>query len=367
MPAASRIVGNDVDDVVELAALLPRRADPARPGDRESVAGPPEMRRHLLHPLKRRVECPGPADVVVVLASRRAEVGQVGEQPFGVLGQPVLKRRRAPGAVQRALGRCAVVTAHVDEQGVVPLSQLVDSVDDPPDLRVGVGQETGVDLHQAPGHRLVAVVIVGPRGDLLGARREPGAGGNDAHFDLAGIYPFPQRIPAVVELAGELIRPLRPDVVRTVRRAGREVDEERLVWSRRLLRPDPLDRLVGEILGEVVVVAADVRLDGGRLVVQCRFVLRGVAAQETVEAFEPEPRRPAVERPGRADLPGRGEVRLAEQSRCCSRSCRRICATVAVLCGMHTVVAGEPVGDLTDRAHVRAVVVAPGQQRRPRR
>ncbi len=261
----------------------------------------------------------------------------------------------------RSLRRRAVVTAHVDEQRVVPLPKLGDGVDDPPDLGVGMGQEARVDLHQAPGYRLVPIVVVRPRGYLLGSWRQLGTGGNDAHLDLAGIYPLAQRIPALVELAGEPVRPLRPHVVGTVCRAGREVEEERLVGRRRLLQPDPVDCLVGEILAEVVVVAAKVRLNGCGLVVQRRFVLGGVAAQETVEAFEPESGGPAVERPGGADLPGRGEVRLAEQ-----------CGAVAVHaqdlrdrgCALryHAVVARKSVGDLADGAHVRTVVVASGQQ-----
>jgi len=62
---------HDVDDMVELAAHAARIVDVARPRDGHALGGPAEMRRHLLHPLERRVERPGPR-------RREVRVGPVG-------------------------------------------------------------------------------------------------------------------------------------------------------------------------------------------------------------------------------------------------------------------------------------------------
>ncbi len=339
---------------------------PVGPRDRDAVAGSAEVRGHLLHPLERRVERPGPADVVVVFAADGAEVVDVVQQPLRILGHAVLVGRGAPAAVDGALRRGAVVSADVDEQGVVQLAEFVDGVDDPADLGVGMGHEPGEHLHQPAGHRLVAIVVVGPGRNLRRPRSQPGAGRDDARLELAVVSPLPQGIPAIVELSGEPVRPLRPDMVRAVRRAGSEVGEERLVRCGGLLQPDPFDCLVGEVLGEVVVLAAHIRLDGRGLVVQGRFVLRGLAAEEAVEPVESKSGRPAVERTRRAQLPHRGDVSLAEPGGAVAVHPQGLGDSGRALRD-HAVVAREAVGDLADRPHVCAVVVAAGQQRCARR
>ena len=121
---------------------------------------------------------------------------------------------------------------------------------------VGVLHEPGVDLHLAGEHRLEVVGHVVPGRDLLGPCRQLRIGRDHAELLLAGERALAQGVPAVVERALVLVRPLGRDVVRSVRRAGRVVDEEGLVGHQRLLLADPLDRPVGHVLGEVVALAA---------------------------------------------------------------------------------------------------------------
>ena len=124
------------------------------------------------------------------------------------------------------------------------------------------------------------------------------------------------RVPAVVELPLVLVRPFRRHVVRRVRRARREVDEEGLVRHQRLLLLDPVDRLVGHVLGEVVALLGRLRLlDRNRVAVDRGRVLVRLAADEAVEVLEARARRPGVERPQRARLPDRHLVALAELGR----------------------------------------------------
>ena len=162
------------------------------------------------------------------------------------------------------------------------------------------------------------------------------------------------------------VDPFRPDMVRRVRGARREVDEERLAGCRRLLEAHPFDRAIGQVLREVIVVAPDVRLDRRGLVVERRLPLRCLAAQEPVEALETQPGGPAVERACGARLPHGRDVRLAEHRRAVAVEAQDL-GDGGRAARDDPVVAREAVGDLGDPAHVGAVVVAAGQERGPGR
>ena len=81
-----------------------------------------------------------------------------------------------------------------------------------------------------------------------------GLGRDHAELLLAREGLLAQRVPARVEAALVLVGPLERHVVRRVRGAGREVGEERLVRHQRLLLADPVDGVVGQVLGEVVAL-----------------------------------------------------------------------------------------------------------------
>ena len=68
------------------------------------------------------------------------------------------------------------------------------------------------------------------------------------------------RLVAHVELALELVDPLLRRVVRRVAGARRVVEEERLLRRDRLRVADELERLVGDVLGEVVALLGRLRL-----------------------------------------------------------------------------------------------------------
>ena len=143
-------------------------------------------------------------------------------------------------------------------------------------------------------------------------------------------------------------------MVRRVRRAGREVDEERLVRHERLLLADPRDRLVGHVLGEVVaLLGRPLRLDRRRALVERRVVLVRLAADEAVEVLEaPPPAGPGVERAHRARLPDRHLVALAELRRRVAVELERLRQRRARV-RPHRAVAGRRRRDLGDAAHAR--------------
>ena len=207
-----------------------------------------------------------------------------------------------------------------------------------------------------------------PGRDLLRPRGQLRVLRDHAELLLARERLLAQRVPALVELALVLGRPLGGHVVRRVRRAGRVVDEERLVRHQRLLLADPVDRVVGHVLGEVVaLLGRAVGLDRRRAVVERGRVLVRLAADEAVEVLEAAAAgRPGVERPDRARLPDRHLVALAElrgrvavQLQRLGERRRRVRPDRAV--------AGRGGRDLGDPAHADRVVVAAGEQRLPRR
>ena len=156
-------------------------------------------------------------------------------------------------------------------------------------------------------------------------------------------------------------------MVGRVRRAGREVGEERLVGHQRLLLAHPLDRVRRQIVIEVVaLLRRPPWLHRRRALIERRIPLIGLATEEAVEVVEPHPGRPLPIRAHRARLPHRHLVALAELRRAVAievEDLRQRRGRVRP----HRVVAGRGRRELGDVPHPHGVVVAAGEQRRPGR
>ena len=113
-----------------------------------------------------------------------------------------------------------------------------------------------------------------------------------------------------------------------------EVHEERLVGHERFLLADPVDRLVGRVLREVVsLLGRLLGLHRRRALVDRGVVLVRLAADEAVEVLEPTAAgRPSVEGPHRARLPDRHLVVFAELRRRIAFS-SSVCASGAQVIG----------------------------------
>jgi hypothetical protein len=124
-----------------------------------------------------------------------------------------------------------------------------------------------------------------------------------------------------------------------------------------------MERLVGQILGEVIPLFRAVRLVDELVVVdEIRIPLIGLAAEEAVEAIEALLQRPLRARCARGDILLGHVVILAEPEG----------APAVVLEDLRhrgtlqrdaPVRAGESIGPLGDRGHAIQVMVAPGQKR----
>ena len=306
----------------------------------------------------------------MVVRAGRAELVQLALHELGGLQgrHPVEVGQLVEGAVHRAFGGGAVVTDDVVDDRVVEDLEVLEGVDDPADVVVGVLQEPGEHLHLAGQHRLELVGHVVPRRDLGVAAGELGVGGDDAELLLAGEDPLALHVPAVVELTAVAVGPLLGDVVRRMGRPVGEVDEERLVRHQRLLLTHPADGPVGQVLGQVVALfGRGRRLDWRRPVVERRVPLVVLAADEPVERLEPTTTgRPGVERTHRRRLPHRHLVALAELRRRVSVQLQRH-RQRRLGVRSQRVVAGRGRRRLGDAAHADRVMVAARQQRGSRR
>ena len=150
-------------------------------------------------------------------------------------------------------------------------------------------------------------------------RRQLGALGQDPALDHARQHPLAVGLVAVVELALVLVDELLRRVVRGVVGARAEPQVPGLVGLGLLGVADEPQRLVGQVLGEVVAVLGQVGLVDVVVVLgEVRIPVVGLAADEAVEAVVALPERPLLLR--RALRPG-------VDRRCCG-SCRpRTCCS----------------------------------------
>ena len=150
-----------------------------------------------------------------------------------------------------------------------------------------------------------------------------------------------------------------------MRGAEGEVDEEGLVGRQRVLRLHPFDGVVHQIRGEVIVRVVG-RLDRLGARVERRRPLVGLRTYKAIEILKAIAGRPAVEGSRRAYLPHRCLVHLAIGGRAVAVQPQRL-GDGGRGVRADRVVAGRRGGRLGDAAHADRVMVAPGEQRLPRR
>ena len=356
--------GSDVDDVVPLRSNLVGGLDALRPRDDHAVPGAAVVRGNLLGPHERRVARDGPARGHVRIGPGAAPVVVVLEHLLDRLRDAVEVRHLVEHAEHAALGARPVVPDDVEDQRVVELARVADGGEQPADLVVGVLAESRIDLHLAGEELLLVGAQLVPVLDVAGLGGELRALGHDSHLDLPRERRLAHLVPAGVEAALVLVDPLLGHVVRRMRRARREIHEERLVRRESLLELHPGDGLVGHVGHEVVARLVRGR-DPGQAVVEARVPLVGLAADEAVELVEARAGRPAIGRPGGADLPRRRLVVLPEEARAVAVQPQHL-RERRDLGRSRAGVAGKGRGDLGDAAHVVHVVVAAGEEGRPR-
>ncbi len=127
---------------------------------------------------------------------------------------PVEHRHFVEAALRRAFGGRAVVAEDVIDQRVVEDAEILDRIEQPADVMIGVLEKACVDLHLARENwlELRGHVVVG--GDFLGSFGELRIAGYHAELLLACEGLFPHLVPTGVELALVFVCPLLRHVMR---------------------------------------------------------------------------------------------------------------------------------------------------------
>jgi hypothetical protein len=188
-----------------------------------------------------------------------------------------------------------------------------------------------------------------------------GIGSNHSELLLPRVGFFPELFIALVELALVLVDPLGRHMMRRMGRPRCEIDEERLVAHQGLLLPNVTDRLVGNVLREVVALLGGLlRLDRRRAGEDRGIVLVGLAAKEPVEVLEAAAGRPVIERPHQAGFPDRNFVAFSELGRGITVVQERL-GQRGTGVGPHRVLAWRRGCDFGNCTLIDRVVIAPGQ------
>src|SRR5262245_45876927 len=141
----------------------------------------------------------------------------------------------------------------------------------------------------------------------------------------------------------------------------RKVDEERLVWGRRLLLADPTDRLVSHGFGKVPVRVVVRHFDGRCVLEERRMPLAGLSTLETVKVIKALAGRPAIVRAACAQFVVRRVMPFAEGGGSVLIGLENLRDTRGFFRPL-AVVAGKTGGQFGDAACMYRVVVAARQQ-----
>ena len=154
-PSRSRIVGTRSTAWWYCSRIWPGGGLVARPAD-DARVGRAAVELVALPHLERRVEGHRPTVRVVVVGRRPAQLVEHREARLEVVGDAVEQPVLVDGSVRAALAARAVVR-HQDDERVLALAGLLEVVEQPADLVIGVRQEAGVDLRHSGEQPLLVV------------------------------------------------------------------------------------------------------------------------------------------------------------------------------------------------------------------
>src|SRR6516165_10771567 len=363
---------HDVIDMVELRARSGVGLDLGGPTHRHRIAGAAEVRGEKLRAFVWSASSPPPTGVIHVVGLGRpqnvqpTDFVQCGEVLRNGRRDVVLREQLADRAVL-AFRRRSVIAPDVQDQRVVTVAEPVHLVDEPADLSIDVLRVAGRNLHQTALKRLLAFGDAVPRGKRRISWRELRVLRYPALCLGTCEHPLSIQIPAVVEFALILVRPLLHNVMWAVNSAARPVHEERLVLPERLVTAKPADGIIGQVLRQVIALFGSLgRMHDGRVAYEVRFVLRGLASEEAVEVFKAVAGRPIFEGAGGGGLLGGCVVPLAPSSGSVAVIAQNLRTGRAAL-RHHAWIAIPVIGEFRNLSIADAVMIAPGQQRRARR
>ena len=285
---------------------------------------------------------------------------------LGEFENPVVRGHLVERALEGPLGAGAVVAADVDNQRVVDFPFVLDFLNDPADLMIGIGYVGGKHLGLMRIELLLDQRKGVPLRQDIRPRRELGTRRNDAEPLLVDENLLAQLLPAHVELAFVLLDPFLRRLVRRVGAPGHVIQKERLVGRRGVQSAQVLDGLVRQVGRKVITGLAEPGKYRGVVPVKIRRPLISLAAHEAVKIVETHAARPLIERPRHAVQIGGGVMVLAEPGGGKSILFQDLTDRGAFRSD-DRVIAREAGGHLADDAESHRMMIAPSDERRARR
>ena len=184
------------------------------------------------------------------------------------------------------------------------------------------------------------------------------AGTSEADLARQGL--LAHLIPTLVEPPLELGDIVLGRLMRSVTIPRREIQEEGLVWSSRVLRAHPVDGPIGQITNQDVVWVAKWWQHWCRVLKQRGMKLVCITAQKAIEILKAQATGPLIKRPSRTLHPLWNEVVFAEP-RCVVAVVYENVADRARALGYDRRIPWISRGELRDVTHADALVVASGE------
>jgi len=310
---------------VVLVAHLSLRLDPLGPRNDQRATRAAAIFRVALEHLEWRRERHRPTGRKVVVGLRATEDIQILHVLGQFIGIVVEELVLVDRAARAAFTRSAVVRA-IEDDRVVELFALFEVVDEPAHLHIRVLGKSGVDLGHAREQLLLVRIerVPGTNGvaricNLLRKRIDRGELRilrQESLRDHARKNPLTISLVAVVKLTLVLVDVFLRCVVRRMVRAGTEPHEPRLRRIAGLLVANHLQRLIDEILGEVITLFRTIGLVDEFVVFdEVRIPLVSFAADEAVVTVETLLQRPFAAAGAGSDILFRHVVIFAEPER----------------------------------------------------
>ncbi len=354
----------------ELLAQGPLVLDARRPGHHHVLVDTAEPGGVLLEPVERRVKGPGPA-------RRHVVVGLLGAPdiiPFHLrfhrhLVDTIEERDLVRRTQRAALGAGTIIAVDVDDERVVEPAQVLKGLDHAADLVVIIGAIGGEDFHLPDEEFLLLVCELIPGlENVIGPGCQLRILGDHAKLLLVLEDGFAQLVVALVKQVqgADLLHPFLGRVMRRMGGAGCVLDEDRLGRVRLVHPRNVVDGIVSHTGDQVPARLAVKGVDLRGVAKQVRLPLVGITADKAVEIFEAQPGRPLVKGPDLAGGKRRSVVIFAEP-RGGVAVIKQDPSDGGLVLGDDAVVAGETRGLLGNHTEAGRVVIAPGDERRPRR
>ena len=355
---------HEIAGMAELVAQLASRGDTLVPGHHQRIADTAAV-RVLLVAAQRCVGRHRPAPGEVGMRVGAADIVDAGNLLVQRLAPEIVGAHRIDHA-ERAAFLAGTVVRHDDHQRVFELACGLKELHQPADMLVGMFQHGSIGGLQAREHAPFGFRNLGPRTHRIVARRQLRRLGDDTHLDLSRETLLTLDIPAFGKNRVVLRDHVERRLVRRMTGAEGDPGEPRRFRIVADMVGEVADRLVHEIGCQVVARGEGARRIDRRVVAhQLRRVLIRLGIHETIEAIETAPQRPAVERTGRARFRERRHVPLAQHVVAIAVRAQHfgdgagLAADLAAIAGIARIEVGEA-------ADADGVMVASGQQRRPR-